>query len=276
MEQSVNTVWIPCYSSDGFKLSFTVSINSVDDAMALLDAIRNAGLTPREPSMVEGQEKEIIAAVVRRQSSDGTPIIDFYPAWSHAGKFGAHKYAHLYLNTKEDITEFEAQSGLRLNDIPLYESQTPMQRKFGTQPHRCEIAVKRTFEVVRTPDGQHDTGMPKYKYSYYAPVAKQNGANGNGHHADTPQSGSWVNQDNLATAFNAVKVRTGDSGMKSLEFANYAGVSHPQAYDEWREQHNSMEHAIETAVATWEAKQKAGGNAKPKGSAGNGSATFRQ
>jgi hypothetical protein len=167
-----NTIWTTGYTADGFRVSLTLDINADADTvqalLAKLDLVRAAGITPNAPGLEQGQEKEPIGAVMKRQKpSDGTPIIDFYPQWK--GAFGKFKYASMYLDTADEIAEFEAQSGLKLNDIPLYDAQQPYQRT-ADKPHRCEIKVKRSFEIVREKVGEDDRGHPRYKYSYYQPA----------------------------------------------------------------------------------------------------------
>lgn len=165
---AANTMHTTVYSHDGFKLNIVLAIASTADIASRLDEIRALGLTPNLPGLEPGQEKEVIKTVIRRQSERGTPIIDFYTDWMYEGKFGEHKYAHMYLD-EDDIAEFEAQSGLKFADLPLCDSQTPIKRKFG-QRNKYEVDVKRSFEIVKTPDGQHDNGMPRYRYSYAAPA----------------------------------------------------------------------------------------------------------
>lgn len=170
MTDTPNTMHTTVYSPDGFKLNIVLAITAVADITAHLDAIRALGLTPNLPGLEPGQEKEAIMTVVRRASNTGVPIIDFYPHWQYENKFGYLKYGHLYLDTPDDVAEFEAQSGLKLADLPLYEGQQAIQRKHG-HATRFEVNVKRTFGIVRTPDGQHDNGMPRYLYSYAAPAS---------------------------------------------------------------------------------------------------------
>jgi hypothetical protein len=164
-----SNLWLRAWTPDGFQLSLTLPIATVADALVHLDAVRAAGLLPSEPGIEPGQEKETVDTVVKRYASDGTPIIDFYPAWSHGGKYGVHKYAHLYMNSADDIAEFERQSGVRFAELPIFAGQSPLKRA-PEKAHPCEVKVARSFQIVRTPDGEHETGMPKYRYSYFMPA----------------------------------------------------------------------------------------------------------
>lgn len=179
MEQVSNTVWMRGYTADGFQVSLTLGLDATPETInQLLAKVRmagQAGLMPSAPGLNPGEDKEAIATCIRRASASGVPIIDFYPAWGFEGQFGEHKYAHLYLNTPADIAQFEAQSGLRLADMPLRDEPTALKRTFG-KTHAHEVAVKRSFEMLRTPDGQYETGMPKWRYSYFKelPIAPVN------------------------------------------------------------------------------------------------------
>jgi hypothetical protein len=162
-----NTVWLKVYTPGGFQASVTLTFtDAIPTAADVERRLIAAGYSATLPGLEIGQEKEAIATVMRRQSSDDTTIIDFYPAWSHRGKFGIQKYGHLYLNEPSDVAEFEARSGLKVTDLPLYDSDKALKRTYGKR-HACEVTVRRHFEMTRTPDGQHESGMPKYKYAYF-------------------------------------------------------------------------------------------------------------
>jgi len=163
--QEANTLWVKGFTADGFQVGITLAITSVADAIKVLVEIRAAGFIPHEAQLEPGAEKETIAVVMRRESADGTQIIDFYPEWAE------HKYAHMYLNTEEQRTEFEAQSGLILTQISLYDGQQAYKRVRG-KPSKYETAVKRSFAVTRVQVGEHEAGMPKYRYGYFQPINK--------------------------------------------------------------------------------------------------------
>lgn len=171
MNTEGNTIQLRAYTVDGWSVSLTLDVDATPQTVARLlskiGLVADAGLLPSPAGLEAGQEKEVIATVVRRVAGDGTPIIDFYPAWGHGGEYGQHKYAHLYLNTQEDVQQFEVQSGLTLDSLPLVDG-TPIKRTFG-KAHPAERPVLASFAMVRTRDGEHDNGMPKYRYGYFAP-----------------------------------------------------------------------------------------------------------
>ncbi len=95
-----------------------------------------------------------VAAVMRRQHTnpdDGriVDVIDFYPEWNAFGTYGKLKLCHEYMDEDWRRQRFEKYAGVAINDLPLYESQQALSRRFG-QPHRCETAV-RPFRLMVQP-----------------------------------------------------------------------------------------------------------------------------
>lgn len=167
-----NTVWIKVFTPGGFQASVTIAFDNLEtlpQAGEVEKLLARAGYSAAPAGLQPGQEKEIILTVIRRQTNNDKSIVDFYPAWSAGGKYGVHKYAHFYIDDDADIAEFEARTGLKFADLPVLNSDTPLRRTFEKR-HACEVDVKRPLEIVRTQNGEHDTGMPKYEYSYFGTV----------------------------------------------------------------------------------------------------------
>lgn len=176
-----NTIWTTGYTADGFRVALTLDADAdagtVQALLAKLDLVRAAGITPQAPGLEEGAEMEEVVAVMRREKpSDGTPIVDFYPAWNNAGTFGAYKFCSLYLDTPGEIAEFEAQAGVKLADVPLYDGQAALKRTHG-RAHAKEVQLPRPVQMTRKQIGTHpETGYAKYEYGYYRTVAPTGGA----------------------------------------------------------------------------------------------------
>lgn len=233
--QTPETGWIACWSPDGFRMSIPVG-NTADSIARVLNVVRELGLLPHEPDVVAGGEAETIKAVMRRVSGDGTPIIDFYPDWSHGGKFGAHKWAHMYLNTPEDIAEFEAQSGLKLDQIPLYDGQQALKRTYGST-HPKEIKPRRPFRITRVKTGEHDTGMPRYEYSYTVPANVTPMPNGSQDSEQPeppaqqpPKPQAWYTDKNIRFLLDYLNK---EDGLTAAEVFRLANVSGAKDYDGW-------------------------------------------
>lgn len=144
------------YSTAGFELpQIIVRAETPEEAAALLAGLAKNGITatPPDPAEVNGEKSETIVCVVKRihisKSNQETAVVDFYPAWQ--GEYGQFRFVGVYLNTAEQIAEFEQRSGLKLADMPVYESQGPLQRN-ATRKHRCEIPC-RPFVAQKIPDG---------------------------------------------------------------------------------------------------------------------------
>lgn len=120
-------ITINAYSAEGFKVTLEAAVDNMREAQAFSAAALMSGFTT---APVERKE-ELITTVVRREHVDDkgqvTPVIDMYPSWK--GDYGQFRFVGVYLNTEEDIAQFEAHSGLKLDSIPLYQAQVPLQRK---------------------------------------------------------------------------------------------------------------------------------------------------
>lgn len=168
-EQQV-TFWCTGYLANGVKVSFTVptaadGAAAYQHALAFTAALLAAGFSVNEPGLEAGEESETIVTVMRREKSDGTPIIDFFPAWREGGDepFGTYKYLHKYLNDGDEIAAFLSVAGFKsLNDIPLYDGQSPLKRTPGKR-HAKETAVPTPFKVVRK-QGVEKTGSDGKPY----------------------------------------------------------------------------------------------------------------
>jgi len=248
-----NTIWMTGYLPNGFKVSLTLdehataaTVQTLLSKVALAEA---AGVQPNLPGLEPGEETEEITAVMRRaKPSDGTPIIDFYPQWQ--GAFGRFKYASMYLDTPEEIAEFEAQSGLKLADIPVYDGQQALQRTAG-QTHAKEIAVKRSFKIAKKETHIADDGKPRYDYRYFAPAtpspspatpprsggsakttrfpdgAKQDGGNGNGGGSQGEAETAGVETINWNVFWGKVR---NEFGLSNDEAHKVAGVDSMKDY----------------------------------------------
>lgn len=166
-EVTSNTIQIKAYTSDGFEVVFTLPNAAVADAAAKLAQVRAAGYLAYQPEPVES-ERQPIMSVMHHLGESGSPVIAAYPAWKYEGKYGEYKFASIYLDSPEDIAQFEAQSGLKLDDIPLCDGEAGVRRKYNAKRHPKEILVKRAFDMIKIADGAYDDGKPRYRYDYAA------------------------------------------------------------------------------------------------------------
>ncbi len=144
------TMALTVYTPDGYMLALTLEVNAVADVVAVMSALREAKLTPEPQAAESGIKEETIVAVIRREHTgkDGltVPVIDCYPAWK--GDYGTYRFCGMYLNTTAHVEEFERRSGLRLHDMPIYDSQAPLTRTPGRR-HRTEMMCRRPFVATK-------------------------------------------------------------------------------------------------------------------------------
>lgn len=111
------------YHPSGVSVSIPIDPDtsfSNDSAVNIFESIGkliSVGFLVNAPGLEEGETIEEVSFVSRRQGSDDTPIVAFYVANPKLVK----KFLHVYLNTPEDIAEFEKACDLKLSSIPLFE-----------------------------------------------------------------------------------------------------------------------------------------------------------
>ncbi len=124
MEQTLSPItgWTRLYHPAGVQVTIPIPLEkpiSPEIAQSALTSVSNlldAGWLVDAPGLEEGEQKQEVVAVSRRESKDSTPIVAFYLAHPKMLK----KFLHSYLNTQEDVQAFEAATGLQLNSIPLW------------------------------------------------------------------------------------------------------------------------------------------------------------
>lgn len=170
-------------TESGFEISgVTINADTAEELTGLISGLSTIGI----PVKFDGAKTETVTAVVRRLHVDSsgreTPVIDLYGSWR--GDYGQWRFCGMYLNTPEDVREFEKKSGLMLVKLPVYDSQAPLKRIKG-RAHKCEITCK-PFGVLKTPDGQKEIdGVLRTEYRFAGYVDIQAGSeNGNGGHTE--------------------------------------------------------------------------------------------
>lgn len=184
MDENTGKLYAKVYTTDGYQISLNLPASTTAEALRHLDDIRAAGLLPFMPENLISEETETIVTVVRRIHFDEkkqreVPVIDLYPAWR--GNYGQFRFAHIYLDTPEQIAEFEKNAGVKLDDMPVYNGQQALKRKEGRKDPtevtcRPFVAIK---EATGTTEMEGNT-YKTYRFSRYggqpkaapAPVAE--------------------------------------------------------------------------------------------------------
>lgn len=170
------------HSTAGFEIpQLIVYADTPEELAGALRGLTANGITPDkpDPSEMTGEKTETITCVVKRlhisKSNQETPVVDLYPSWQ--GEYGQFRFVGLYLNTPEQVAEFEAHSGLRLADMPVYESQAPLQRS-ASRRHKAETNCT-PFVVRKLPDGVKEIdgkSQTVFKFAGYAETTPSNGS----------------------------------------------------------------------------------------------------
>jgi hypothetical protein len=175
-----------------------------------------AGMLAAPPTN-EGTERELIVTVMRREKSDGTPILDFYPKWGAgtAEPYGTYKFVHKYINSDAEVDAFLNASGFRsLEDIPLYDGQAPLKRNIGRQ-HAKETRVPTPFYAVRKQGKEKldSEGKPYHPWELFgyeiasqggaktAPESRQTGANSSAGDTQGQTDADWTQNDQIIGKF---------------------------------------------------------------------------
>ena len=133
MDATSNTTtgWVKLYHPCGSQVTLPVPVPeqlTVDErvaaALMMVTAYLNTGFLVSAPGLEDGEQKKEVAFVSRRAGKDETPIVAFYV--DHPKVF--KKSLHVYLNKAEDVEAFEAATGLKLLDIPLWEGERDIDR----------------------------------------------------------------------------------------------------------------------------------------------------
>jgi len=110
------------YHPSGAKVDIPIDLaDGIDthNAGKLLLSVQNlldAGFAVNMPGLDDGELVDEVTAVARRASGDGVSIVAFYKAHPKLVK----KFIHEYLDTPEQIADFESATGLKLKALPLF------------------------------------------------------------------------------------------------------------------------------------------------------------
>ena len=216
-----NSISVKGFSADGYEVLFTFDVKSMAEALAKVTEVRAAGFAAYQPEPVE-TERQAIMSVMRHLSDSGTPVIAVYPHWKYEGKYGEYKFASIYLDKPEDVAQFEAQSGLKLDELPLSDGEAGVRRRYGSKPNAKEIPVKRSFEMLKILDGTYEDGKPRYRYEYVAKLPITTHTSWTPEDVDTFKA-RWKKDDlTEADLSRALKVSKWGDWKGTLEEANEA------------------------------------------------------
>jgi len=157
-EVTQSTGWCKLYHPSGALVTIPVNCVPIDykQMIANVTSMIDAGFLVNAPGLDEGEQKETIGFVVRREkegeNGQQTPIVDLYPAGGDA------KWSMLsvYLNHRSDVEAFEYASNMKLESIPLYIGANKIERGKSKQTDNLVKQAPKPFGVVFKLNPKHD------------------------------------------------------------------------------------------------------------------------
>lgn len=175
-EQLKAMVWV--YHLSGLKINIElpldgtiISDEQIHGLNASVEKLLAHNFTVNLPGLQAGEYREMVGAIVRynKKNNDGTlsPRIYFYSDKTNL----VHKLVDTYLDTAEEIREFEQVSGLTLASVPAWQAKATPDRKEAADANVL-ITVGKPFQVVfkDNPEYKGDTSATKYLFVRYEPA----------------------------------------------------------------------------------------------------------
>lgn len=164
-ENSNNNAWVKLYHPSGAQVTVPLPLDSaqIEAVVKSLDTLVQSGLSVSAPGTEPGESVEQIGHLVRRSktNTDGTetPLIDLYGVRANFRLLG------LYLNDPDQLAEFERACGVHINDLQLYEGESPIERGKNPKLDKYIFALPQPVQIVYRAnprwEGDNDKKNPK-------------------------------------------------------------------------------------------------------------------
>lgn len=148
-EENLTNGWVKAYHPTGALVTFPLFLNepitpeAAKLVMQSVDSILSAGFSVNLPGLEEGELAEEVTHVARREGADETAIVDFYSSNTKLEK----KFLHVYMNTAEDVTAFESATGIKLDELTIYDGKSGIERTDRNAPKYIK-ALPRPIKTV--------------------------------------------------------------------------------------------------------------------------------
>lgn len=198
--------------------------------MRSLDNLLTAGWSVTLPGVEPGESMDEIGFVARREKfntndSTTTPIVDLYPN-KEPNRGGAFKLIHMYLNTADDVAAFEAATGVKLAQIPLFNGDNAIERGKGKDNFVLTLPAPTRLVWKQNPqwEGENDKKHPKRLFVRWFDLRPQVAVN--------PATGEVLTPD-----FSNVKTPGGllISALDKEKLTKLTTANAPNVTDEMRE-----------------------------------------
>lgn len=166
--QPANTASVTAYRADGWRVHFTFTIATVEDATARLAELATAGYTPNAPGLEAGERTEEITSVCRREfvgrDSKQKRVLDL---WAENGQY--LQYSH-YMDSPADFEAFTLATGMDFDKLPLHKGVAAAARR---DPNTEDMIVDlpRPVKVVYKVEGLTDKGKEKKEFVRWHGIA---------------------------------------------------------------------------------------------------------
>lgn len=152
--------WVKLYTAQGVLVTIPVTEQPMDYAAMLANVgkMLDAGFYALAPGLEVGEEKQVVGWVVRGAvEGQNGEVSDKIIVYSDREEM---KFAILvvYLDTPEDVADFEYASGLKLNDLKVYIGKDKPERGASRMHEQFFVKPAKPLSVVSAPN-------PKFKQS---------------------------------------------------------------------------------------------------------------
>lgn len=168
--QKTPLVWIPVWSPDGYRASVNLPLGhalTAEEVSALLGSfatLRDAGLLPSEPTLADGEQIQDIGFVSRSFVAE-TDVVNFYST-NAAMNF---RIVGVFMNTPEDRQAFNRATGLRVEDLPLYDGKGHPEKNDQTNKYLVKLTAPIKIKIKRNPNYvEGDLKKQKHLFVDYA------------------------------------------------------------------------------------------------------------
>ena len=243
METTLNPItgWTRLYHPAGVQVTIPIpldapiSADAAQAALASVSTLLDAGWAVDAPGLEEGEQKQEVVSVSRREGKDGTPIVAFYLSHPKTVK----KFLHQYLNKIEDVQAFEAATSLKLESIPCWTGERDVD-KDHREAGKYIVPLARPIHLVWTVN-------PKWQ-QWSAEGGKATGA-------IEPHKRILVRYD---APVSAPKPATGSLARQYADGTAVNGDANEQAaYDAYLRHNASAKPASKETLKTWVAANRA-------------------
>jgi len=259
--QQEPTFWVTGWLPNGCRVSYTIPFGisrGYEDALAFTDALLAKGFTTSEPGLSAGEKKDKVGYVLRRSvvnERGETPVIDVYV--DHEAM--TWRTVKVYLNTPEQIADFEAVSGLNLDSLPYYEGKDSVERgdpKLG----KYVIPVNHVFYAVAKANPKHEEEqdaekrklIPKRLFVRWESASGQSVDKSTGELTDKPAQPKADTDTTWMTNQEAVKQLVSAlatwSGLSATELLGNVNIVTSQSTSRWSELKNITRSDVWAAV----------------------------